>query len=405
MSFDLSFHIHRLLRKEPFFASFSRKVEKIADESIPTAAIGYNRETHRFVLLYNPDFFDSLSDIEKAGVLKHEFYHLILGHLVARLPFDPRKEPGKAKMWNVATDLAINSHLVEELPKMACIPGVKPFENYAVGCTSEAYFRELQKNEEEGTGPYAPGDDEGDDEGGEDTGPDSMDDHSHWGETQGESAGAEIAREKLKEMTKEAVKAVEESNRPSRNWGSVPHEYRIQIQKSIAPTISPEAVLRYFIKTSAKSTRTSTIRRINPRYPYIHPGRKVKRVANIAISIDQSGSVNDNMLQLFFSFLNKLASIATFTVVPFDSTVCEESIYVWKRGETRKWERVRYGGTCFDAPTRWVNQRNFDGHIIITDMQAPKPIASKCQRLWITDSINKRYRYFQTNEKVLAIDA
>ena len=156
---------------------------------------------------------------------------------------------------------------------------------------------------------------------------------------------------------------------------------REEVQKIIKVTISPETVLRYFIKTSTKSNRVSTVRRINPRYPYIHPGRKSRKVANIAISIDQSGSVDDNMLQTFFSFLNKFASIATFTVVPFDSTVCEEAIYVWKKGETRKWERVRYGGTNFDAPTDWVNRRNFDGHIVITDMQASKPIASKCQRM------------------------
>ena len=130
-----------------------------------------------------------------------------------------------------------------------------------------------------------------------------------------------------------------------------------------------------------------------------------RRVANIAISIDQSGSVNDEMLKTFFSFLNKFASIATFTVVPFDSTVCEDAVYVWKKGETREWTRVRYGGTDFNEPTKWVNSRNFDGHIIITDMQAAKPIASKCQRLWITDSYNKKYQWFQTNEKVHSYDA
>ena len=76
MSFDLSFHIHRLLRKEPFFAVFSRKVEKAADRSISTAALSFNRETYRFALLYNPDFFESLCDKHKVGVIKHEFYYL-----------------------------------------------------------------------------------------------------------------------------------------------------------------------------------------------------------------------------------------------------------------------------------------------------------------------------------------
>ena len=397
MSFDLNFHLHRLLKTEPFFAAFSRKVEKVADNSIPTAAMAYNRETQRFVMLYNPDFFGSLTDVHKVGVIKHEFYHLILKHLTARLPFDPVKEPDKNKTWNIAADLAINTYLVDELPEFACIPGCGPFVDYAPGCSAEAYFNMLMLDKESEKGPYEPGED------GEPSEPDTLDDHSPWNDV-GDPDGldSQVAQEKLKDMTKEAAEAADNH---SKNWGSVPHSVRQEIRKMIVPTISPEAVLRYFIKTSTKSNRTSTIRRVNPRYPYIHPGRRAKRVANIAISIDQSGSVNDQMLQTFFAFLNKFANIATFTVVPFDCTVCEEAIYVWKKGETRKWHRVRYGGTNFDAPTDYVNKRNFDGHIIITDMQAPKPKASKCQRLWITDSYNKRYQWFQTNEKVLAIDA
>ena len=398
MSFDLGFHIHRLLRKEPFFAAFSRRVEKLADNSIPTAAIAFNNETYRFVFLYNPDFFDSLSEVEKVGVIKHEFYHLIFEHLTTRKDFDPKKEPEKWKVWNIAADLAINSHIADELPKMACIPGRTPFEEYYTGCTTEAYFKKLMEDKQDQRGPYDPGRQNSQEGEGGETGPTTLDDHSGWPD-EASSSSSDIASEKLKEITKEASEKAE-----STSWGSVPHSVRQRIRKFVQATISPEVVLRYFIRTSNKSNRMSTVRRINPRYPYIHPGRKSRKVANIAISIDQSGSVSDEMLQTFFSFLNKFSSIATFTVVPFDSTVCEDSIYVWKKGETREWHRVRYGGTNFDAPTAWVNQRNFDGHIIITDMQASKPIASKCQRMWITDSHNKRYQWFQTREKVLAID-
>ena len=298
------------------------------------------------------------------------------------------------KTWNVAADLAINTYIADELPDMACVPGRGPFADYIPECTTEAYFKKLMEDQEQEQGPYSP-------ENGD--GPESMDDHSMWEAGDGEgNMSAGIAEQKLKEMTKDAA---EEAQKTSNGWGSVPHSVRQEVRKMVAPTISPEAVLRYFIRTSTKSNRTTTIRKVNRRYPYIHPGHKSKKVANIAISIDQSGSVSDEMLQTFFSFLNKFASIATFTVVPFDSTVCEDSIYVWKKGENRKWHRVRYGGTNFDAPTDYVNNRRFDGHIIITDMQASKPKASRCQRLWITDSYNKRYQWFQTNEKVLAIDA
>jgi predicted metal-dependent peptidase len=163
-------------------------------------------------------------------------------------------------------------------------------------------------------------------------------------------------------------------------------------------------VLRYFVKTSQRADKTSTVRRLNKRFPYIHPGRKVRRTASIAVSIDQSGSVSDSMLAAFFSELNKLSDIAEFTVIPFDTQVAEDKVYIWKKNETRQWTRVMYGGTCFNAPTKYVNARKFDGHIILTDMEAPKPIASKCQRMWMTTTYYANRPYFTTNERVIAID-
>ena len=164
-------------------------------------------------------------------------------------------------------------------------------------------------------------------------------------------------------------------------------------------------VLRYFIKTSQRANKRSTARRINKRYPYQHPGTAVNRVARVAISIDQSGSVDDGMLQAFFAELNKLATLAEFVVIPFDSEVATESIYTWKKGEKKKWERVRYGGTDFNPPTEYVNQQGFDGHIVLTDLCAPKPKRSKCQRMWMTTKYYAQNPYFQTNERIVAIDS
>ena len=162
-------------------------------------------------------------------------------------------------------------------------------------------------------------------------------------------------------------------------------------------------MLRYFIKTSRRADKRSTVRRLNRKYPRIHAGRKVTRLANIAISIDQSGSVCDNMLAKFFAELNALSKLASFTVIPFDTQVDESKVFVWKKGENRPWERVLSGGTCFDAPTKYVNKERFDGHIVLTDMMAPKPVPSKCQRMWITDDYGKSNSYFTTNEVVVAI--
>jgi predicted metal-dependent peptidase len=174
----------------------------------------------------------------------------------------------------------------------------------------------------------------------------------------------------------------------------------------ITPRVNWRLVLLSFVRTSQRADKRSTPKKVDKRYPYIQPGKRVKRQAKIAISIDQSGSVSDEMLATFFSELQGLAKYAEFTVIPFDTEVQEEHVYIWKKGKRRSWERVSFGGTDFNAPTRWVNERQFDGHIILTDMEAPKPIRSRLgiKRMWMTTPECKNRQYFQTNEQVIAID-
>jgi predicted metal-dependent peptidase len=389
--FDLNRHTARLLTDEPFFAALSRRINKKASGAIPTAGVRVTDDGH-FEMLYNPAFFAKLPDNQRAGVLKHEFYHLVFEHVTGRLP-----EAGMSRMWNIATDLAINSHLQGQLPDACCMPGEGPFADMPLGKSAEFYFAALKKKAEEQE------EQEGDGEGGGSGEPsdqfgDSFDDHSGWGEGQG--AAQDIAKERLKESVKKAAEEAQKAN----SWGSVSSSCRRDILDRIASKIDWRKVLRYFIKTSQRSNKTRTVKRLNKRYPYIHAGSKVRRQAKIAISIDQSGSVDDGMLAAFFSELNKLADLAEFTVVPFDTNVAEDKVYVWKRGERRKWERVMCGGTCFNAPTAYVNERGFDGHIVLTDLMAPKPIASKCQRMWMTTKHYASRPYFQTNERIIAID-
>ncbi len=387
--FDLNRHTARLLVDEPFFAALSRRINKRASGALPTAGVRVTDDGH-FEMLYNPVFFAKLTDRQRAGVLKHEFYHLVFDHVTGRLP-----DGGMSKLWNIATDLAINSHLVGELPDMCCMPGEGPFAEFEKGKSAENYYATLKKKQEDQ--PDEPGEGEGEGEG-DPTDGDSFDDHSGWSE--GAGAAQDIARERLKDSVKKAAEEAQKAN----SWGSVSGECRKDILDRIASKVDWRKVLRYFIKTSQRANKTRTVKRLNKRYPYIHAGSKVRRQARIAISIDQSGSVDDGMLAAFFSELNKLAELAEFTVIPFDSDIAEDYIHVWKRNEKRKWVRVRYGGTDFNPPTKYVNDHGFDGHIVLTDLMAPKPISSKCQRMWMTTKEYAARPYFQTNERIIAID-
>ena len=395
MSFDLKLHAYRLLMDEPFFAALSRKIEKRADYNIPTAGVRVDPESAQFEMIYNPDFFASLPEEQVRGVLKHEFYHLIFEHVTSRKP-----EGVPHKAWNIAADLAINSHLQGELPEMACMPGVGPFEDLPLHKSAEWYLANLPKKDEGGEGGSGSG------EGGEGEGeePGSFDDHSGWddnADSPAQQAANQMAKERLKQAMKEAAK---EASQSAKGWGSMSAEVKEDILKRLESKVDWRKVLRYFIKTSQRASRRSSVKRINKRYAYIHPGKKVQRQAKIAIAIDQSGSVSDEMLSAFFGELNSLAKLAEFTVVPFDTHVDESKVYVWKKGKSQAAERVLCGGTCFNAPTEYVNSQNFDGVIILTDMEAPKPKACKAQRMWMTDARGASRPYFKTNEKVIAID-
>jgi predicted metal-dependent peptidase len=394
MSFDLKLHAYRLLMDEPFFAALSRKIEKRADYNIPTAGVRVDPESAQFEMIYNPDFFAKLSEEHVRGVLKHEFYHLIFEHVTSRKP-----EGVNFKAWNIAADLAINSHIKDELPEMACVPGRGPFADLPLHQTAEWYLANLPKSDEsEGGG-------EGSGEGGEGEGePGNFDDHSGWDDSANspqQQAANQMAKERLKQAMKDAAK---EASQSPKGWGSMSGEVKQDILKRLESKVDWRKVLRYFIKTSQRASRRSSVKRINKRYAYIHPGKKVLRQAKIAIAIDQSGSVCDEMLSSFFAELNSLAKLAEFTVVPFDTQVDASKVFVWKKGQSQKAERVLSGGTCFNAPTEYVNSQNFDGVIILTDMEAPKPKACKAQRMWMTDQRGASRPYFKTNEKVLVID-
>ena len=409
-TFDLNMHTAKLLLEEPFFAAISRRIDKRASYAIPTAGVMVNPSTAQFEMLYNPDFFASLKQQERLAVLKHEFYHVIFKHVTDRMP-----DNAPMRHWNLATDLAINSH-IEDLPEGGCIPGVEPFQDLPKGKSAEWYLANLpatvkESGNEGDSGQGNSGDNQGDGPSGEspsggdsegsngNSTPKPLDDHSGWQKCPQEIK--DIASERIKDIVK---KAAEEASQNS-TWGSVSSSTRKKIMDSIKTKVDWRKVLRYFVKTSQRANRSSSIKRINRRFPYVHPGRKQARVAKIAISIDQSGSVSDKMLAMFFSELNKVAELAEFTVIPFDTQVDESKIYVWKKGNKKQYERVLCGGTCFNAPTDYVNQRgDFDGHIVLTDMCAPKPKSSKCQRMWMTDEENYRRPYFTTNEKVIAMD-
>ncbi len=438
-NFNLERHLIVFLQDCAFFAELSRQLSKVATRDIPTAAVSYDPRTDQIILFYNPDFFETLSNYEIRGVLTHEFYHLVFCHLSTRRKGPPR-------MWNVATDLAINSLIVENaqkpsgsgndltdariLPKFVLMPGQWPTKpdgrelskeekqgaelaaliaSFPKLKASEWYFTKIQeaaqaskkkkreKGEQGSPGGNEPGEGGFGEFGDEDEWIDSWDDHTAWDEISEEQR--EYVTGKVKAIIEKATRHADST---ATGWGSIPAELREDIRRSISNIVNWRAVLRQFMGSLVRGGRTTSIKRINRRYPYIHPGVKRGYTAKLLVARDESGSVYDEMLELFFGELNSLTKKVEIDFIPFDCYCDEKDIVRWAKGTIplKATKRTKGGGTDFNAPTKIFNdpknRGRWNGCIILTDGMAPAPGPCRGKRAWLLGQNCKLE--FETNE-------
>lgn len=415
--FNLARHLIPFLQSTPFYAELSRHIAKRATRDMPTAAVSYDPTHDDIALWFNPDFFGGctydlgdgdnkvhapLTDAEICGTLKHEFSHVVFGHLYARV-MTP------SSYWGWATDLANNSLIISNakltgivsadpavrpLPMGCLMPGERPwcdpvgyakmkpearerFDKWAdciakmpPGKASEWYFHRLYEE----FGPPPPEE------------PDGMmgafDSHGGWGDV------PEDLREYIEGKVKSIVeKAVRFADSRADGWGDMPMELREEIRRSVSCLVNWRAVLRQFVGTLVRGHRSTSIKQINRRYPYIHPGIKRGYEARLVVAIDQSGSVGDEMLEMFFGELGNLTKKVTIDILHFDCYCSDSDLYTWRKGSKLPPRRTRHGGTNFDAPTQFVNdpknRGRWDGMLIMTDGQAPAPGPSRIKRGYV----------------------
>ena len=391
---EFDFDFLELYMGDPFLGGVSLDITKIADPACPTAYVGIrkNGARHEVILGYSPKFMRGMSREERKGVLCHELYHVIFGHIFHRSV----AKSSDQMMWNWATDLAINSIIgANRLPKIVLIPGVRPLEKQKDGSmkpasnpyadfiatakplqASDYYYDELKKIREE----------QGDDDGAMQVIFDAMgtmDSHDGWNDLDPEMA--EEMRDKMRDLIERASKRADRSNQ----WGSVPAHIQEMIRKMLSHEVDWKSIIRNFIGRARSVDRTTTIRRINKKMPYIFPGCRRPMIANFACFMDQSGSMSDEDIGMLFAELGCLANLTKLDVYHFDTEIDENSHKVWKKGDnTPQMLRTRCGGTDFQAVANFLNdaknKNRYSGAIILTDGYAPTMGAvSGCKILWV----------------------
>lgn len=369
---------------EPFLGQISASMTKVADPNCKTAYVGIRKQngSYEVILGYSPKFLRGLSNNKVQGVLKHEIYHVIFQHIFNRMTASPENQ----RLQNWATDLAINSIIGKEnLPDFCLIPGVRPinsetkepvFDPYSDFVakaepmqSSDYYYEELlkirqkeqEKNGNSGNSTISIGN-----PGGMDT----LDDHDGW--TELDPDVAEQLKDKLGNSIEKAIKNASRDRR----WGSVPQAIQDMIAKMYSNEVNWRSIIHNFIGRSRSIERNSTIKRINKKMPYIHPGVKRPTVANFACFLDQSGSMSDEDIAQLFGELQQLANLTSIDVFHFDTEIDVENKMVWSKGSANpKRLRTRSGGTDFDAVANFLNAKEnrgkYSGAIILTDGYAP----------------------------------
>ena len=373
LEYSIDPDVIQLLNDEPFLGGISMHIPKVQDWKVDTAYVSCDRQGN-IRMGYNPDFFRSMPGMHRRGVVMHEILHIAFMHIAERAVADRKR----SRLWNVATDLAINSVIGEnKLPEFCLMPGRAPktddpklaelIKSFPKFESADWYMARLEQfaednNKKNGEGEYTieVGNSDGE----------TIDGHGGWGDVPEEIR--DIMREQVRNLVEKGVKAAQQRA----SWGSIPQEIQGQIEALLRHELDWKAILRMFIGRARSMERHSTMKRINKRLPYMMPGAKRSTIANVLWAIDQSGSVGDEDVQRGLAEAFACSKEASIDIVNFDTEVDMSSFASVKNGQNFKWRRTRSGGTDFDCVQRFLNnpknRGKYSAVIMFTDGYAPK---------------------------------
>jgi predicted metal-dependent peptidase len=384
-----------LLLKEPFYAHLLGTMPRKVTQAIDTAAISW--DGNQVVIQINPDFFlnklKTRSPIQtdnlRMAVIKHLLLHVVFRHLF-------RQADRNEKIYDLAADLVVNQ-LVSPLPLPDGFLTLDDFPelNLEPDQTLDYYYEKLQmllnKMSKPGGKDDQPGDESSEGSDWEQTGaPKSAsalskyinspasDDHGSW------SDGSNQLHDNMARHAVEGSILTAKDRTSTSAWGSMPAQIMAQlseIQETRQPKLDWKRALRIFCAATGKTRIRHTVKRVSKRFG-TRPGVKIQRFQRLLIAIDTSGSVDDEMLDDFFTEIHGIWQAgASVTIVECDAEIHRNYEYTGKPPKTVEGR----GGTEFEPVFQWMQQqRCFDGLLYLTDGYAPAPTTPpSCRMLWV----------------------
>jgi len=400
-----------LMLKEPFYGIFLIKLNKIWSTRVPTA--GVSKVDINYQLDINENFWNSLSENHRLGLLKHELLHIAFGHLSTFFKFSDKRRA------NVAMDMEINQYITKGLlpgddytkeefdnlvasvkaeveaainnnateEEIALLNSKIPprgimFEDYIdqnwdakAGC--RYYYDKLKEAQDQK------------DKNGT-TGNDALDelldnikngdtpDHSTWEDFE------DLSEAEQKLLDKQVQKILSDSKEQTlRKRGTVPGEIEavIEIEELLPQKFNWRGYIRRFTGVSTK-VYTKKIRRKENRRFADNPGLKIKMKQHMLLAIDTSGSVRDSELKEFMNEINHIHKAGVdITIIQCDTKI--RSIESYRGGDDI--EVHGRGGTEFDPVLEYYNEnlRKYTSLVYFTDGECSTSVRPKSNVLWV----------------------
>jgi predicted metal-dependent peptidase len=366
-------HSKKLMFDEPFYGLMLIGLNKELSEQIETACVSLDKINTK--LMVNPEFWATLDEQTKTGVLKHELLHIAFFHLLNLDSFPDRK------LYNVAADLEINQY-IQDAYKGERWEGLE---------IHKAPFAELNLESKQGTKYYyskLQEEIQNNPEGEVAEFMESMDPmHELWKQFDGLSeAEKKLIAKQIDHQLKEIA------NQVQKNRGTLPGElkdYVLGLFETVEAALDWKAYLRRFNGMSQKVLTKKTRRKPSRRYPS-NPALKVKPKKRTLVAIDTSGSVNNDELLEFFNEIHHMFKTGTeITVVECDAQIQREYEYKGKLEEIKVSGR---GGTDFEPVMVYLkeHQNKFQNLIYFTDGECSVPDTKPMKPiLWVHSSRSK----------------
>ena len=345
----------RLMLQEPYLASAIARFPLInaaeSDWCETMATDGYN-------IYVNPSFCETLSLDETAFVFAHEVMHCVLGHI-------DRRGTRQPEQWNHAIDYATNLMLVELGLKM---PKVGLLDRSYRGMTAEDIYdrlseaaKESEKDDGSGTGP---------------------------GEGKGQAWDIHLAPDDLRGLAVRAKEfpSAEERKRlrisitkgmESKLRGVAPGLFDSEIKQARGGNVPWRALVARFFT----GLRQDDYRMFPPNKKHLWRGIYLPSIgtpgpSHIAVAVDTSGSMSDEVLGEILGEIDKLRSVTNcrLTLIQCDAQV--QKVEDFEATDETQFERYQFygrGGTAFEPVFDWIAQKatqsffQLDALIYLTD--------------------------------------